>query len=160
MTSTTAAVAAAYHGLRAAMPLDLLPSGRNPIVFGTAADSPRLPHARFLPPLIFPAAECTRLSCRVALPHQITLPVACTRLAAVRLIAKYADMFPLVSDYIHICFRPDLQLQLLLKLLLLSRSTHGQAVRLKIPLPLRTTRAPTIILPSRGVNCCCTSQLP
>ena len=53
VTSPDAAVAAAYHGVRAAMPLDLLPSGRNPIVFGTAADSPRLPHARFLPPLIF-----------------------------------------------------------------------------------------------------------
>ena len=32
---------------------DLLPSGRNPIVFGTAADSLRLPHARFLPLLLF-----------------------------------------------------------------------------------------------------------
>ena len=30
------------HGVRAAMPIDLLPSGRNPIVFGTAAGSPRL----------------------------------------------------------------------------------------------------------------------
>ena len=53
VSSPAAAVAAAYHGVRAAMPLDLLPSGRNPIVFGTAADSPRLPHARFLPLLIF-----------------------------------------------------------------------------------------------------------
>ena len=54
MTSPAAAVAAAYHGVRAAMPLDLLPSGRNAIVFGaSAADSPRLPHARFLPLLIF-----------------------------------------------------------------------------------------------------------
>ena len=35
------------------MPLDMLPSGRNLIFFGTAADSPRLPHARFLPLLIF-----------------------------------------------------------------------------------------------------------
>ena len=47
-----AAVAAAYHGVCAAMPLDLLPSGRNPIIFGTAVGNPRLPHARFLPPLI------------------------------------------------------------------------------------------------------------
>ena len=46
-------VAAAYHGVRGAMPLDLLPDGRNLIVVGTAADSPRLPHARFLPLLIF-----------------------------------------------------------------------------------------------------------
>ena len=40
-------------GVRAAMPLDLLPDGRNPVVVGTAADSPRLPQARFPPPLIF-----------------------------------------------------------------------------------------------------------
>ena len=53
MTSPAAAVAAACHGVRAAMPLDLMPFGRNSIVFGTAADSPRLPHARFLPPPIF-----------------------------------------------------------------------------------------------------------
>ena len=83
----------------------------------------------------YPAAECTRLLCGVALPLQTTLPVGWTRPAA------YADMFPLVSDYIHICFLPDLLLQLLLKLLLLSRSAHGQ---LKIPLPLRTARVPTI----------------
>ena len=42
----------------------------------------------------FPAAECTRLLCRVAFPHQTTLSVGCTRLVAVRLIAKYATMFP------------------------------------------------------------------
>ena len=53
MASPAAAVAAACHGVRAAIPLDLMPSGRNPIVFGTAADSTRLPHARFLPLLFF-----------------------------------------------------------------------------------------------------------
>ena len=69
-------------------------------------------------------------------------------------------MFPLVSDYLHIGFLLDLLLQLLLMLLLLSRSAHGHAVRLNPPLPLRTARVPTIILPSRGFSCCCTSQLP
>ena len=83
-----------------------------------------------------------------------TLSVGYTRLSAVRLIAKYADMFPLVSDYPHICFLLDL-LQLLL-----SRSAHGHAVRLKIPVLLRTARLPTIMLPSRGFSCCCTCQLP
>ena len=38
--------------------------------------------------------------------RDFTLPnkpqVGCTRLAAVRLIAKCADMFPLVSDYTHL----------------------------------------------------------
>ena len=40
------------HGVRAVMPFDLLPDGRNPIVISTAADSTRFPHARFLPVLI------------------------------------------------------------------------------------------------------------
>ena len=53
VTSPAAAVAAADHGVRAAMPLDLLPDGRNPIVVGTAADSSRLPHTRFHPLLVF-----------------------------------------------------------------------------------------------------------
>ena len=96
----------------------------------------------------------------MALPHQTTHPVGCTRLAAVRLIAKYADMFPFVSDYTHTCFLHVVLLQLLLTLLLLSRSAHGHAVRLKIPHPLRTARVPTIVLPSRGFSCCCTSQPP
>ena len=71
-------------------------------------------------------------------------------------------MFPLASDYTHIyiCFLLDLLLQLLLKLLLLSRSAHGHAVRLKVPHPLRTARVPTIVLPSRGFSCCCNSQPP
>ena len=44
VTPPAAAVAAAYHGVRAAMPLDLLPPGRNPIVIlvllQTAPDYP------------------------------------------------------------------------------------------------------------------------
>ena len=103
----------------------------------------------------FPAAECTRLLCRVALPHRATLPAGCTRLAAVRLFATCADMFPLVSDYSHICFLLDLLQLLLLLPLLLSRSSHGHTVRLKIHLPLRAARVPTSILPSRGFSRCC-----
>ena len=38
-------------------------------------------------------------------PHEV-----CTWLAAVRLIAKCADMFPPVSDDTHICFLLDLLL--------------------------------------------------
>ena len=86
--------------------------------------------------------------------------IGCTRLAAVRLLAECADMFPLVSDYTHICFLLDLLLQLLLKLLLLSRNAHSHAVRLKIPHPRRTARVPTVVLPSRGFSCCCTYQPP
>ena len=70
------------------------------------------------------------------------------------------DMFPLLSDYTHIGFLLDLLLQLLLKLLLLSRSAHGHAVRLKIPHPQHKANVPTIELPSRGFSCCCTSQPP
>ena len=84
----------------------------------------------------------------------------CARLAAVRLIAKCTDMLSLVSDYPHICLLPDLLQQLLLKLLLLSRSAHSNAVRLKIPHPLRTARVPAIELSSRGFSCCCTCQPP
>ena len=47
-----AAAVAADHGVHATMPL-VLPYERDPIVFGATADSLRLPHARFLPPLIF-----------------------------------------------------------------------------------------------------------
>ena len=61
---------------------------------------------------------------------------------------EMCNMFPLVSDYSHICFLLDLLLQLLLMLLLLSRSAHGHAARLKIPVPLRAAMVPTIILPS------------
>ena len=160
VTSPAAAVAAANHGARTAMPLDVLPYGRNPIVFGTAADSPTITPRPFASTVIFPAAECTRLLCRVTLPYQTTLPVGCTRLAAVRLIAKYAYMFPLVSNFSHICFLLDLLQLLLLLTLLLSRSAHCHAVRLKIPLPVRAARVSTIILPLRGFSCCCTSQLP
>ena len=159
LTSAAAAVAAAYHGVLAAMPLDLLPDGRNRIVVGTAADSPRLPTSASCQ-CYFPAAECRRLLCRVALPHQTTLPVGSTRLAVTGLIAKCADMFPLVSDYPHICFLFNLLLQMLLMVLVLlsrSRSAHGHAVRLKIPVPLRTARVSSIILPSRSFSCCCTS---
>ena len=53
MTPPAAAVAAAYHGVRATMPLDYCRTDETPSFFGAAADSPRLPHARFLPPLIF-----------------------------------------------------------------------------------------------------------
>ena len=135
MTSPAAAVAAACHRLRAAMPLDLMPSGRNPIVFGSAADSPRLPHARFLPLLIF-QQQNARGYYTTWLCGTKQTQVACTRLAAVRIIAKCADMFPLVSDYTHICFLLDLLLQLLLKLLLLllSRIAHSHAVRLRTPI--------------------------
>ena len=87
-------------------------------------------------------------------------PLGCTRLAAVRLIAKCADIFPSVSNYFHICVPLDLLQLVLLLPLLLSRSAHGHAVRLKISLPLRTARVPTIMLPSRGFSCCCTSHRP
>ena len=90
----------------------------------------------------------------LALPSKPQL--GCTRVAAVRLIAKCADMFPLASDYTHICFLLHILLQLLLKLLLLSRSAHGHAAQLMIPHPLRTVRVPTIELSSRGFSCCCT----
>ena len=53
MTSPAAAIAAASYGVRTALPLDLIVIREKPIVFGTAADSPQPPHARFLSLLIF-----------------------------------------------------------------------------------------------------------
>ena len=86
--------------------------------------------------------------------------VGCIQLSAVRCFAKYADIFPLVSECPHMCFLLDLLRQLLLKLLLLSRSADSHAVRLKIPDPPRTARVPTIGLSSRGFSCCLTCQPP
>ena len=67
---------------------------------------------------------------------------------------------PSFPDYPHIHLLSPRPLLQLLLLLLLSRSAHGHAARLKIPVPPRTARVPTIILPSRGFSCCCISQLP
>ena len=66
---SAAAVAAACYGVRAAMPLDLMPYGRNPIVFGTAADSPRLSHARFVPLLIFQQQKARGYYATVSYTH-------------------------------------------------------------------------------------------
>ena len=56
---------------------------------------------------------------------------------------KQAGVYPSLL-LLRISFLLDLVLQLLLKLLLLSRSAHSHAVRLKDPLPLHTARVPTI----------------
>ena len=69
MTSLAAAVAAAYPGVRAAMPLDLLP-GRNPIVIWYCCRQPTITPRPFLP--LLPAAGSTRLLCRATSPYQIT----------------------------------------------------------------------------------------
>ena len=72
MTSPAAAVAAADHGVRAAIPLDLFPDGRNPTVVGTAADSPRLPHALFLTLLIFQQQNARRYYAARLCPNKQT----------------------------------------------------------------------------------------
>ena len=124
------------------MPLDLMPSGRNLIVFGTAADSPRLLHARFLPLLIF--QQQITSGCYAARLYPTKQTPGRVHTAGGR--ATYREMCRHV--YTHICFLLDLLLQLLLKLLLLSRSAHSHAVRLNVPHPLRTVRVPTIELSS------------
>ena len=91
MTSPAAAVAAADHGVRAAMPLELLPDRRNPIVVGTAADSPRLPHARFLPPLSSQQKNARGYWAARLCP---TNPPGRVHTAGVRLLPKCADVFP------------------------------------------------------------------
>ena len=77
--------------------------------------------------------------------------VGCTCLAVVRLIAKCADMFPLVSDCPHICC---LHTQPSEVKCVRQTKRKINVVRLKTPLPLCTARVPTITLTSRGFGCC------
>ena len=88
MTSPATVFAAAYHGVCAAMPLDLLPR-RNPIVICYCSRQPTITPSPFLP--LLPAPGSTRLLCRATLPYQTTPLVGCTWLAAVRLLAECAD---------------------------------------------------------------------
>ena len=92
----------------------------------------------------FSKAECTRHYATWLCPHETTLLVGCTRLAAVRLVAKCADKFTLVSDYTHVCFL--LYLLLAVAVGVAAASAYNHAVRRKIPPPLRTARALTIEL--------------
>ena len=87
-TFPAAAVAAAFHGVRAAMPLDLLP-GQNPIVNWYHCRQPTFTPRPFPPQLS--AAGSTLLLFRATLPYQITPLVGCTRLAAMHLLAENAD---------------------------------------------------------------------
>ena len=77
--------------------------------------------------------------------------VGCTRLAAVRLIAECADMFPLVSDCPHVCclHNQPSEVECVRQI-----KTKRNAVRLLKTLSLRTARVPSITLPSRGFGCC------
>ena len=86
MTSLSAVVAAAYHGVSAAMPLDLPPSGQNPIVFGDAADRPLQPHARFLPLPIFQEQDARG-------------QMGTHDLATLQRLVKCAYVFPFVSGF-------------------------------------------------------------
>ena len=142
------------------MPLDLMPYGRNPIVFGTAADSPRLSHARFVPLLIFQQQKARGYYATWLCPTKQTpgrVHTADGR-ATYRKMCRHVSPRFRSDPYLLL---PDLLLQLLLKLLLLlSRSAHSHVLRLKIPRPLRTARVPTIELPSRVFTCCCTCQFP
>ena len=75
VTSPAAAFAAAYHGVRAAMPLDLLPA-RNPIVVWYCCRQPTITPRSFLP--LLPAAGSTQLLCRAIMPYQTTPLEGCT----------------------------------------------------------------------------------
>ena len=75
MTFPAFAFAAAYHGVRAAMQLDLLP-GRNPIVIGYCCRQPTITPRPLLP--LLPATGSTRLLRRATLPYKTTPLVGCT----------------------------------------------------------------------------------
>ena len=128
MTSPAAAIAAASYGVRTALPLDLIVIREKPIVFGTAADSPQPPHARFLSLLIFQNQNARGYYAKWLCPTKQTPGRVHT--AGGR--ATYREMYR--HAYTHIHFLLGLLLQLLLKLLLLSRNAHSHAVRLKSPI--------------------------
>ena len=82
-----------------------------PIVISTTADSPRLPHVRSLPPLIFQQQNAPGYMPRHFAPPVLT--VGCTRLGGRAKSARNVQTyFPSVPDYPHICFLRDLPLQL------------------------------------------------
>ena len=148
------------HGARTViMPLDLLPRGCFLPRCSTAAISTRYPRARSLRHYTLRSRVHAAIMPR-DFPPPNNPPGRVHAAGGRAAYRECADMFPLVSDYPHICFLLDLLPHLLLMLLVLSRNAHGHAVRLKIPVPLRTARVPTILLPTRGFSCCCTSQLP
>ena len=104
-----------------------------PIVIGTAADSPRLPHAHFLPPLI-----SHQQNARGHMPRDFAPPiltVGCTRLGgrpASREMCRH--VFP------RFC----------------CRGVHTATPRdLECPLLLHVPRVPAVILPPRSFSCCC-----
>ena len=134
------------------MSLDLLPPGRNHIVIGTAADSPRLPHARFLPLLIFQQQNTRGYYAARLCPTEQTPGKVHTAAGH----ATYREMCRHVSPrfrlHPHLLSpRPPAAAAV--------EAAAAVAVRLKIPHPLRTARVPTIVLPSRGFSCCCTFSL-
>ena len=104
------------------MPLDLPPSGQNPIVFGNAADRPLQSHARFLPLPIFQEQDP-----RVQIPRDVAAPNnpsgwVHTTWRPCSVSRNVLTSFPLFPDFPHIFFLLDL-LQLLQ--LLLSWSADG-----------------------------------
>ena len=153
VTSLSAVVVAAYHGVSAAMPLDLPPSGQNPIVFGNAADRP------FNPTPVFCHCQFSRsrmhaAKFRATLPHLTTLPVGCTRLgdpAASRemclRVSPCFRIFPTSSFFSTCCSCCSCY----------CRGVQTASSRATtIPFPPRTARVPTIVLSSQGFSSCCT----
>ena len=67
LLSMTCCGSRCYHEARAATLRNLLPCGRNPIVIGTAADSPRLSHAR----LLRHQAPRSRVHLVIYMPHDL-----------------------------------------------------------------------------------------
>ena len=147
MTSPAAAVAAAYHGSACGHAARLTARRTKPRRCWYCCRQPTITPSPFPATANFRAEECTRLLCCVTLPHQNKPQVGCTRLAAVRLIAECADVFPLVFDCPHICCLHDQPSEVKC---VRQVKTKINAVRLKKPLQLRTARVPTIELSSRG----------
>ena len=137
LISLADAVAASYHGVRAAMPPGLRPYGQNPIVIVTAADRPQLPLVRFL--RLLPATGTTWLLCRATLPYQTTPQVGCTRLAAVRLLAGLAIRHvPALSDHPTSAVSTTTEVECV---------RQNNFVRLRLPRSQHTAGVPTAVYP-------------
>ena len=118
-----------------------------------------VPHARFLPLLFFQQQNARGYYAMWPCPTKQPSWKGAHGWRPCDLSRNVQTCFP-SFPITPICFLLDLLQLLLLKLLLLSRSAHSNAVRLKIPHPLRTARVPAIELSSRGFSCCCTCQPP
>ena len=135
------------------MPLDLLPYGRNPIVFGTAADSPRLPHGHFLPPLIFQQQNARGYYAARLCPTKQPSRESAHGWRPCGFSRNAQTGFPSFPIILTSAFSSTSCCSCWCCCCCYRRVHTATPCDLK-SLPLRTARVPTIVLPSRDFSCC------